>query len=291
MGDPFIGSEALRARALTRHQLRRRFVALYPDVYVATGADVTAVARARAAWLWSGRRSVVAGRSAAALHGAKWVDGRKPAELLWPNRHPPRGIRAWADRFDGDETEVIGGIRVTTPARTALDLACRYPFVKAVAAIDALARATHLKVADVELIAERYKGRRGIRQAREVLALVDPGAESPQETWLRLVVVRNGFPRPRTQIPVYDEFGVLVAVFDLGWEDMKIAMDYEGEHHRVDRRRFNHDIRKAETVAAMGWIDIRVTAEDGEGAIVRRLDAAWRRRTCNVGGKSGDLSP
>ncbi len=112
-----------------------------------------------------------------------------------------------------------------------------------------------------------------------VLDLVDPGAESPQETWLRLVVIRNGFPRPQTQIPVYDEFGVLVAVFDLGWEHLKIAMDYEGEHHRINRRRFNHDIRKAETVAELGWTDIRVTAEDTEGGVVRRLTAVWRRRT------------
>jgi hypothetical protein len=82
------------------------------------------------------------------------------------------------------------------------------------------------------MLADRYRGRRGIRRARIVLGLVDPGAESPKETWLRLLVIRNGFPRPQTQIPVYDEFGALVAVFDLGWEDMKIAMDYEGDHHR-----------------------------------------------------------
>jgi hypothetical protein len=45
---------------------------------------------------------------------------------------------------------------VTTPARTAFDIACRYPLDPAVAAIDALARATRLKIADVELIAQRY---------------------------------------------------------------------------------------------------------------------------------------
>lgn len=279
MGTPFIGSEAIASGELTPYALRSRFIALHPNVYVPTGTEVTAVLRARAAWLWSGRRGVVAGQSAAALHGAKWVDDRKPAELLWPNRRPPSGICAWSDQFADDEIEVVDGMHVTTAARTALDLACRYPLGKAVAAIDALARATQLKIADVELLAERHKGRRGIRRARSVLDLVDAGAESPQETWLRLLVIRNGFPRPETQIPVYDEFGVLVAVFDLGWEEMKIAMDYEGDHHRIDRRRYNHDIRKAEAVAELGWVDIRVTAEDSEGGIVRRLSAAWRRRT------------
>jgi hypothetical protein len=101
---------------------------------------------------------------------------------------------------------------------------------------------------------------------------------SPRETWLRLLVIRHGFPRPQTQIPVYDEFGVLVAVFDLGWEDVKIAMDYEGAHHWLTRARINHDIRKAEAVAELGWVELRVTADDSEGGIVRRLSAAWRPR-------------
>lgn len=278
MDEPFIGSEAIASGAVTPYALRSRFVALHHDVYVTDIDKLTALDRARAGWLWSGRQAVVAGQSAAALHGAKWVDSHKSAELLSPNRRPPRGIRTWSDRVDDDEIQAVDGVATTTPARTALDLACRYPLVKAVAAIDALARATQLKIADVELLAERYKGRRGIRRARVALDLVDPGAESPRESWLRLVVIRNDFPRPQTQMPVYDEYGALVAVFDMGWEHLKIAMDYEGEHHWLSRKRLNHDIRKAEAVAELGWIDLRVTAEDTEGGIVRRLSAAWRRR-------------
>ena len=202
-----------------------------------------------------------------------------PAEVLWPKSATrQRVFDSWSDRIADDEVEVVNGMRVTTPARTALDIACRYPLGKAVAAIDALARATHLKMADVELLADRYKGRRGIRKARTVLDLVDPGAESPQETWLRLLVIRNGFPRPKTQIPVYDEYGVLVAVLDMGWEDIKLALDYEGAHHR-DPVRFNKDIRRHDDVTELGWIDIRVTSQDTEGGIVRRLAAAFARRT------------
>ena len=110
-----------------------------------------------------------------------------PAEAFTPGR----------TGLDDGETQTICGMPVTTPARTALDLACRYPPGKAVAAIDALARATDLKPADVELLAERYKGRRGIRRARLALSLVDAGAESPRETWLRLLLLRAGFPRLR----------------------------------------------------------------------------------------------
>ena len=85
-------------------------------------------------------------------------------------------------------------------------MACRYPLDAAVTAIDAVANAPRLKVADVALLADGNR-RRGIPHARKVLELVDPGAESPKETWLRLLVIRNGFPPPTTQIPVYDDFG------------------------------------------------------------------------------------
>jgi hypothetical protein len=291
MGEPFLGSEALTRRRLTRHALRSRHVAVYPDVYVPADIELTAVLRARAAWLWSRRRGVIAGRSASALYGAKWVDGRVPAELLYNYRRPPKGIRTWSDHFDEDEIQMIAGMPVTTPARTALDLACRYPVDEAVAMIDALARATHLKMADVELLAQRYKGRRGIRNARLALDLVDAGAESPRETWLRLLLIRAGFPPPRTQIPVYDEYGQLIAVLDMGWEHIKVAADYEGDHHWTDRRRFNHDIRRAEAVAELGWIDVRVTAEDTPGGIIRRVGSAWDRRTCSQGGISTSFSP
>ncbi|ORA21377.1 hypothetical protein [Mycobacterium aquaticum] len=274
MGEPFIGTEAIASGRLTAYQLRTRCVAIYPDVYVARDTVLTAKSKATAAWLWSGRRAVVAGRSAAALLGSKWLDARQPAELIHGNRRRPTGIRTWADRFEDDEITVVRGVTVTTPARTAVDLACRYPVDEAVALIDALANATHLKMADVDLLVERYRGRRGIKRARTVLDLVDAGAESPRETWLRLLAVRAGFPRPRTQVPVHDEYGVLVGVFDMAWEDVNAAADYEGEQHRTDRRRFNRDIHKAETVTRMGWTHIRVTCMDGEADIIKRISAA-----------------
>lgn len=278
VGPLIIGSEAVASGRVTPYALRSRFVALHRDVYVPRDAEITAVVRAEAAWLWSRRRGVIAGRSASALHGAKWIDGKAPAELIYDNRHAPVQIRTWADRIEDDEVATLKGMAVTTPVRTALDLASRYPVDRAVALIDALARSTRLKMADVELLAERYRGRRGIRRALAALDLVDAGAESPRETWLRLLLIRAGFPRPRTQIPVHDRYGQLIAVLDMGWEEVKVAADYEGDHHRTDRRRFNQDIRRAEAIAELGWIDVRVTAEDTPGGVIGRVSAAWDRR-------------
>lgn len=279
MAEPFIGSEAVAAGTVTHSQLRRRYTRLYRDVYVAAGAELNPVVRARGAWLWSRRRGVIAGFTAAALHGSKWVDTARPIDIIHDNRHPQPGVQVWGDRLERDEFDLTDGVPVTTAARTALDLACWYPATTGVAAIDALARATELKIADVELLAARYRGRRGLEHARVSLDLVDPGAQSPKETWLRLVLLEAGLPRPQTQIPVSDEFGAVVAYLDMGWEDIKVAVEYDGDHHRSDRSQYNWDIKRLERLQGRGWIVVRVVAADRPADIVRRVRAARGSRT------------
>jgi very-short-patch-repair endonuclease len=133
-------------------------------------------------------------------------------------------------------------------------------------------------VPDIEQAAGRYAGRRGIERARAALELVDPGAESPRETRLRLLLIRAGFERPETQIRVYNEYGVLIGEVDMGWEDLKIAIDYEGDHHRTSRSQFNKDIRRMDALIDQGWIVIRVTTLDTEGVIIARVAAARAAR-------------
>lgn len=216
--------------------------------------------RARAGWLWSRRRGVVAGFSAAALHGSKWVDAMTMVDLIHHNRHRQPGIRVHGDRIEEDEITVVDGILVTSAARTALDLGCWYPTTAAVAGIDALARETRIKAADVELLAQRYPGRRGIIRAREAIALFDGGSQSPKESWLRVVLTQAGLPPPQTQIRVVDDLGDPVAYLDMGWEDLKVAVEYDGDHHRSDRRQYGWDIRRSEMLQRLGWIVVRVVA-------------------------------
>src|ERR1700739_569254 len=201
MREPFIGSEALAAGKLTRHQLRTRYFKLHQDIYVPNDLSITAVTLAKACWLRSHRRGILAGFSAAALHGSKWVDVGRRAAIIDTNRRPTPGVEVWGDRIDEDEICVIENMPVTGPARTAFDLASRYPTGVAVAAVDALIRATGVNVADIEQLIRRYQGRRGIKGARAPMQLVDPGAQSPKETWLRLLLIRAGFPPPLNANP------------------------------------------------------------------------------------------
>ena len=280
MTEPFIGSEATASGVIGLYALRSRYTAVYPDVYMRRDTELTAPMRARAAWLWSRRAAVVAGRSAAALHGAKWLDADRPGELLHSNRRPPRGIVTWSDTVADDEIVTIAGMRVTTPARTALDYARRYRLNEAVAAMDALCNATRLKPADIELLASRHAGSRFIRRARRAIDLVDGGAQSPRETWLRLLIIEAGYPRPQTQVPVYNEFGVVIAHLDLGWKHLHLGLEYEGAHHRLTREQLDYDIRRHEEIREAGWHAIRVTSMDTPAGILGRFEAEWQRRVC-----------
>ncbi|OBK92558.1 DUF559 domain-containing protein [Mycobacterium sp. 1165178.9] len=280
MREPLIGSEAIAAGVLTKAQLATRCRRIFPDVYADRQVDVDVELRAKAGWLWTRRRGVIAGFTAAALHGSQWASDIQVVELLHDNPRNPPGIQTHRDRIEEDEIQMLTAMPVTSPARTALDLGCWYPTTTAVAAIDALARATNVKAADVDLLARRYDGRRGIARARQAVDLFDSGAQSPKESWLRVVLTQAGLPRPQTQIPVVNEFGSAIAYLDMGWEDVKVAVEYDGEQHRSDRLQYTWDVRRSEMLQRRGWLVVRVVAGDRPAEIVSRVRDALARRTC-----------
>lgn len=277
--EPFIGSEALAAGLVRKHELRSQFRAVFPNVYVSKPAELTLPQRATAGWLWSQRRGVVAGMTASALHGAECVDDDIPVELIWRNARAPHGVMTRQDLLFDEEIQWLDGLAVTTPERTAFDIARRGRVEPAVARLDALARATDLKSAAVEELAGRHRHARGLRQLEAVLDLMDPGAASPRETWLRLLLIRAGFPRPRTQIPVLSADGRRRYYLDMGWEDILLAVEYDGEQHRVDPVRYAYDIERSEDLDELGWTRVRVVKQNRPADIIRRVERAWAART------------
>ena len=270
MGEVFLGSEAVSNRVLTEYELRRWYKPIFRDVYVPKRCEPSLRDRIVGAWLWSRRRAVVAGVAASALHGAPWVDANASIELIARNARPQRGLVVRNETLADDETTRIAGLRVTTPARTALDLGRHQDRGVAIARLDALMWATPFSKEDVLLLAERHRGARGVRLLRSVIALVDGGAASPKETWLRLLLIDAGLPTPATQIPVIDGRR-LVAVLDMGWEQFEVAVEYDGDHHRSNRRQYVKDIARIRKLERLGWIVIRVIAEDRPEEIVNRV--------------------
>jgi hypothetical protein len=247
MGDlrwPFRGAEALDAGAITARELRRFYAPVYPGVYVPRGVELSARQRSCAAWLWSRRRGVLAGLSASALWGTRWIEPGLSAELIHANRREPHMLTVHTDRLAEGETQLVDGMLVTTPARTAFDIGRRLDVESGVQRIDALMNATDIKTSDVEAIAARHSGVRGLRQLRETLNLVDGGAESPYESLTRLLLVQAGFPKPQTQIPVLDEYGRLFARIDMGWAEWLVGVDFEGAHHWTDPKQRTWDVER-----------------------------------------------
>jgi hypothetical protein len=276
MREVFVGSEALAKGELTRGRLRWNYRSVFPDIYSAKNAAPSLQSNTVGAWLWSDGEAVIAGRAAAAIHGALWVAPEIPVEMIGRARRTPSGIIVRQERIAADEIVECDGLLVTTPQRTALDLARHLPRDAAVAHLDALARATEVKAVDVLALAERYPRARGLPRSRIALDLMDGGAQSPRETWLRLVLIDAGLPKPRTQIRVTDGFNE--AFIDMGYDEPMVGLDYDGAQHQTDRRRYVHGIGRAELVEGQGWIDILVVAEHSRRYILHRVKEAFARR-------------
>jgi hypothetical protein len=279
----FIGTEAVANGVVSRHELARWYRPIYPNVHAPRQEQLTLRDRTIGAWLWSKRRSIVTGVAASAIHAAEWVDATIPIELIYEHTHPypPAGIAARNERIADDEITWVDGIPVTTLARTALDLGRYQPRDRAVARLDALMRAAPFSSEEVLLLAKRYRGARGVKLLKDALPLVDGGAASPRETWLRLIYIDAGLPKPTTQIPIFDTDGTLLRTVDMGWEDFKVVSEYDGDQHRTDRPQYVKDLRVIPKIERLGFIVERVIKEDRPAAIARRawdamISRGWR---------------
>jgi very-short-patch-repair endonuclease len=281
---PFVGSEAVRQALLTDYQLRNRYRAVHRNVYVPIEFTMTAEARARAAWLWAGGDAVLARLSAAALLGTKWLDGDSPAELIRSNRHHPAGLILHTWDVSPREKCVVRGMQCTTAARTAFDIGRTLDATHAVPILDALMNATRLSAAEVIALAEARPRHRGVRRLRAAMAMADAGAESPQESRVRLLLCGAGLPTPETQIEFRDRYGAPYIRVDMGWRQWRLAVEYDGVQHWTDRRQRSWDIDRIAILDAMGWTVVRVSAEmlQRPDVVIDRVTAKLRAAGCPV---------
>ena len=212
--------------------------------------------------MFAGKDCVLAGFSAAAMFGTKWISNDQPAELVRGGHfRAPKELVTHVYDLDPSEIVLRHGIRMTSPARTAFDLARTLPRARAIEVIDALCNATGLEPRDIRAVADRHRGARGIMAARSIIDEVDGGAESPPETQTRLLIVDSGLPRPKTQVYVFDREGKFIARSDMGWPKWKVLVEYEGLHHWSDRVQRARDLERYAQLEGLGWIVVRVGVE------------------------------
>lgn len=130
------------------------------------------------------------------------------------------------------------------------------------------------------LAATILPGQRSVAVARAAVKLIRVGAESAMETWLRLAVVDAGFPEPELQIEVFDRAGRFLARVDMGWPELRIALEYDGDHHR-ERATFEHDQRRDNSMTVEGWLVLHANRGDVDrpAVLFERLRQAFVARS------------
>jgi hypothetical protein len=261
---PFRGVDAVAKGLLTRRQLARKtWLRLLPDTYAWEGLALDHRTRCLATCLFLDGRGAISGLDAAALWGAVALVRGAPIEVTVPDPvrvRPQRGLRIVRSRLPPEDLHRSTHLLRTTPERTAFDLARRTDRFTTIPGIDAMLAAHLVTKARVAALAEKRKGWHGRTEVNGTLLLCDAGAQSPQESRLRLVLLAGGLPWPRTQYEVHDN-GRFVARLDLAYPRHRLGVEYDGDHHRT-RTAFRNDLRRLNDLRTCGWTVLRFAAAD-----------------------------
>ena len=260
----FRASDALRGGLLTRAQLRSSaWQRVIRGVYADARLPLDHELKARAAALVIPSSAAITGVSAAWFWGARLASPNDPVDIVaMPGRRVGVAdeIRVRTSPVPPADTDMLSGIRLTTPVRTAWELALRLPLAEAVAYGDALARLGRIDLASLDSYLRHRAGQRGCRIAKTVFALIDGRAESPQESRLRVQLAVTGLPSPVPQheVHVNDRF---VARVDLAWPQVKVGVEYDGLWHG-NSDQLIRDRRRLNDLQAAGWHIHHVTVSD-----------------------------
>ena len=231
----------------------------------------------------------VTGWAALRWRGANFFDGWLPDGSLRPirllrragARQPPEGDivhhRHGLAPYDAEE---VGGLRCTTVARAVFDeMRLAAHLRDAVVSVDMAAAAGLISVSLMSEYVARRRGWEGVPLAREALGLAVDGSMSPQESRLRLVwVLDAGLPAPLCNAPVFDRQGSLLGRPDLLDTEAGLVVEYDGAHHR-SQRRHRSDVARESRFREHGLEYVKVVGGDlaERDLVVARLLTARRR--------------
>jgi len=238
------------------------------------------------------------GLSAAALHGlplAARHRGDPGVDLIVEHgRNLPRGRNVRARRVAPERWSIaeVDGIRTASPLLTLETLVARSGAEELGVIADALLTASRrypglsapgralATAGELGAFADAWGRRPGAEKLRQAVAFAREGVDSPMESRLRWAIVMvGGFPEPLVGAPAY-EGDLLLGTPDLSYPELRIAIEYEGDQHRVDKRRWREDVARKRLFEAWDWIVLRAIADDIHHGAQRFLaDLAHARST------------
>ncbi|WP_395656627.1 DUF559 domain-containing protein [Nocardioides sp.] len=213
---------------------------------------------------------VVIDRTAAWLHGVDvhlyaehdGVPSVETCALRWRPRTTRAGVDGRSRDLQPTDVTVLGGVRVTTALRTALDLGCCLRRREGFAAMTALARLDGFTQQDVVRQLGRYRRRRGVIQLRELAGLLDPRVESQREAWVLLAIADAGLPLPEPQFWIVID-GVPTYRLDFAYPRLRVCVEYDGvEAHEKTAEQRDRDRVRRRWLRDHGWSVIVVRNGD-----------------------------
>lgn len=167
-----------------------------------------------------------------------------------------RSIRALVTEVDG--------LSVTTPAQTWVDCSSALTFDDLVVLGDSMLRRKNpaTSLAELHNATQQAVKTHGVVQARAALSFLRPRTDSSMETRTRLILVTAGLPCPEVNVPAYDQHGRFLALPDMSYPGLRIAIEYDGDIHRTDRNTWLRDVERRQRLEDAGWRIITVTADD-----------------------------
>ena len=218
--------------------------------------------------------SYISHHTAAALHGL-WPPPSPTIHLAVPpraRRAPPPGITVHRGHYDAWVT-TLGGLPVAHPAQAVVDLARSLRLVDLLPLTDSLLRQDPHGLHAVRTRAAEQRVQ--LRRLHQAVAMARLGAESAMESRMRLLLILAGFPEPDLQISVprraatqgeadareipWDTDGTWR--IDLGYRELRVGAEYDGEHHRGRRQRA-HDTSRRTAIRSDGWLLHIATSHD-----------------------------
>jgi hypothetical protein len=195
------------------------------------------------------------------------------------DRTPPRHKGVRGHRLARWQVSLFLGMPLVAPELSWAQLAPELTLDELVIAGDYLVRRKRPLASLERLAASTRAVRRNSTLARQALDDIRPGTDSPPESATRLVLIRGGLPEPVVGYTVFHE-GYFVGTPDLAYVEEKIAIEYQGSGHWLDRDVFDDDIIRRERFERAGWKTILITSSrlrEPRG-LVAEVDAVLRER-------------
>jgi hypothetical protein len=182
---------------------------------------------------------------------------------------------------DDVEVVLLDGLRVVAPPAAWAQCASVLGARALVAVGDHMVGRSRLATID-DLVSAIVPGSRGVSGARIAVDRVRVGSESAMETWFRLAVVEAGFPEPELNVDVRDATGRFLGRVDMAWPELRIALEYDGDHHR-EREVFHHDQQRDNGFVVNDWLVIHATSVDAArpAVVFERLRQAFAQRVAS----------